>query len=55
MARPRLDWEGNKGTLFRLYVEEKLPLSEVMDIMKKKHNFVATYVSFPLCRGRGQH
>lgn len=30
------------STIKRLYIDEDKPLKEVMDIMQKEHNFIAT-------------
>lgn len=37
------DWNLHGSTITRLYAIEEKPLREVMDIMKREHNFNATY------------
>lgn len=37
------DWAMHKTEIQRLYMDEELPLKEVMQIMNEKHNFRATY------------
>lgn len=36
------DWEAQKVTLHRLYMEDNLPLKDTMEIMLKKYLFSAT-------------
>ncbi|ROV90734.1 hypothetical protein VSDG_08281 [Cytospora chrysosperma] len=38
----RYDWSKHMSTIKRLYIDEDKPLKEVMDIMQKEHNFIAT-------------
>jgi len=47
MTKP---WSKHKALLYRLYISEKHKLKKVMEIMEKKHDFVARYVRscFPL-------
>lgn len=42
---PHDRWTQHIPTLRRLYVDEDMALPEVMKIMKKEHNFTATYAS----------
>jgi len=37
-----LDWDGNRQTLYELYMRDGMVLSETMKIMKKNHDFDAT-------------
>lgn len=37
-------WEAVKGTIRHLYLEERKPLKEVIQVMAEQHNFQATYV-----------
>lgn len=37
------DWAMHKTEIQRLYMDEELPLKEVMQTMKEKHNLNATY------------
>lgn len=36
------EWELQKPNFVRLYVEQDLPLPEVMNIMAQQHNFIAS-------------
>ncbi|WQF85332.1 Putative Clr5 domain-containing protein [Colletotrichum destructivum] len=36
------DWDAKKDTIRKLYLEENLPLQDVVDTMSKKHSFSAT-------------
>ncbi|ROW07239.1 hypothetical protein VMCG_03752 [Cytospora schulzeri] len=38
----RYDWSKHMSTIKRLYIDEDRPLKEVMEIMQKDHNFIAT-------------
>lgn len=38
----RYDWSKHMSEIKHLYIDEDRPLKEVMDIMQKEHNFVAT-------------
>lgn len=38
----RYDWSKHMPTIKRLYIDEEKTLSQVLDIMKEKHDFVAT-------------
>lgn len=38
----RYDWSKHISTIKRLYIDEDKPLKEVMEIMQKDHNFIAT-------------
>lgn len=38
----RYDWSKHKPTIKRLYMDEDKTLREMMDIMEREHNFVAT-------------
>ena len=38
----KLQWESKKDEITRLYIDEKLPLKEVMKIMSEEHEFHAT-------------
>jgi hypothetical protein len=35
-------WEKYRDEIERLYMNEDVPLPEVMEIMRKEHNFVAS-------------
>src|SRR5271154_3767537 len=37
-----LDWERHRETITRLYIDHCHPLKEVVSIMTKQHNFIAT-------------
>lgn len=37
------DWAVHRTEIQRLYMDEELPLKEVMHTMKEKHSFHATY------------
>ncbi|KUI56462.1 hypothetical protein VP1G_03775 [Cytospora mali] len=38
----RYDWSKHMSAIKRLYIDEDRPLKEVMEVMQKEHNFVAT-------------
>lgn len=38
----RYDWSKHMSAIKRLYIDEDKPLKEVMEIMQKEHNFIAT-------------
>jgi Clr5 domain len=38
----RTEWDLQKATITRLYIEENMTLRKVMKIMEEKHNFIAT-------------
>ena len=38
----RYDWSKHMAAIKHLYIDEDRPLKEVMEIMQKEHNFVAT-------------
>lgn len=38
----RYDWSKHMGTIKRLYIDEDKTLKEVLEIMERGHNFVAT-------------
>ena len=38
----RYDWSKHMPTIKHLYIEEDKTLKEVMEIMEKEHNFIAT-------------
>ena len=38
----RYDWSKHMPTIKHLYIEEDKTLKEVMGIMEKEHNFIAT-------------
>lgn len=38
----RYDWSKHMSAIKRLYIDEDRPLKEVMEIMQKEHNFIAT-------------
>lgn len=42
--RSRLDWSRHKGNIRRLYIDENRPLKEVMHLMEKEYDFIATSV-----------
>lgn len=37
----------HRNTIYRLYITENKTLSQVIDIMKRDHNLLASYVTFP--------
>lgn len=41
------DWETHKETITRLYLHEKRPLQEVMELMALNHSFFATCDRLP--------
>jgi hypothetical protein len=43
------EWLAHRPTIKRLYQDEDRTLKEVMEIMKKEHNFFATQVDVPSC------
>ena len=45
---PAEAWEAVKGTIRQLYLEERKPLKEVIQVMAEQHGFQATYVPYPL-------
>jgi hypothetical protein len=38
------EWEAVRHSITRLYMQEKMPLSKVMDMLRHSHDFVATSV-----------
>jgi hypothetical protein len=38
------DWENKEELCYRLYIEEKKSLEEIMDFMKEHHKFTPRYV-----------
>jgi hypothetical protein len=38
------DWENKEEICYRMYIEEKKSLEEIMDYMKKEHKFAPRYV-----------
>lgn len=42
--RSRLDWNRHKSSIKRLYIDENRPLKEVMRVMEKEYDFIATSV-----------
>ena len=42
MGLSALDWERHRETITRLYIDHRRPLKEVVSIMTKEHNFIAT-------------
>lgn len=38
------EWEAVRHSITRLYIQEKMTLSKVMDMLRESHNFVATSV-----------
>jgi hypothetical protein len=41
----KLDWGAQKPQIKQLYMTENKPLVEVMEVMKRDHDFNATYAS----------
>lgn len=39
------DWENKEDICYRLYIEEKKSLEEIMEYMKEEHKFSPRYVS----------
>lgn len=39
------DWENKEEICYRMYIEEKKSLEEIMDYMKDHHKFTPRYVS----------
>lgn len=33
------DWDGKEETCYRMYIEEKKSLEDIMEYMKTEHNF----------------
>lgn len=46
---PAEAWEAVKGTIRQLYLEERKPLKEVIQVMADQHGFQATYVLIRHC------
>ncbi|MBE3041429.1 Clr5 domain-containing protein, partial [Candidatus Bathyarchaeota archaeon] len=46
---PAEAWEAVKGTIRQLYLEERKPLKDVIQVMADRHGFQATYVLIPPC------
>ena len=38
------DWENKEDICYRMYIEEKKSLEEIMDYMKEEHKFAPRYV-----------
>ena len=45
------DWENKEELCYRLYIEEKKSLEEIMEYMKEHHKFSPRYVPVGLCEG----
>jgi hypothetical protein len=41
------DWENKEEICYRLYIEEKKSLEEIMEFMKEHHKFAPRYVIAP--------
>jgi hypothetical protein len=41
------DWENKEEICYRLYIEEKKSLEEIMEFMKEHHKFAPRYVTAP--------
>lgn len=41
------DWENKEELCYRLYIEEKKSLEEIMEFMKEHHKFAPRYVPIP--------
>lgn len=41
-SHSRSDWNRHRPTIQRLYIDEDKTLREVMEVMEKQYNFVAT-------------
>ena len=42
------DWEGKEPICYRMYIDEKKSLEDIMEYMKTEHNFAPRYLSSPL-------
>jgi len=42
------DWENKEELCYRLYIEEKKSLEEIMDFMKEHHKFTPRYAFLTL-------
>lgn len=50
------DWENKEEMCYRMYIEEKKSLEDIMDYMKEHHKFAPRYVTFvTLTRDRRRH
>jgi len=38
------DWENKEEICYRMYIEEKKSLEEIMEFMKEEHKFAPRYV-----------
>lgn len=41
------DWENKEEVCYRMYIEEKKSLEDIMDYMKEHHKFAPRYVMPP--------
>ena len=49
-TKTRQQWEAQRTNIHQLYIDEDLPLADVMKAMEDNHDFRASYVaSFPAC------
>jgi hypothetical protein len=39
------DWEGQRDTIYQLYIIEDRTLNDVITLMTERHGFIKTYVS----------
>ncbi len=44
IAKMVYDWENKEEICYRMYIEEKKSLEEIMDFMKEHHKFAPRYV-----------
>lgn len=42
------DWEGKEPICYRMYIDEKKSLEDIMECMKTEYNFAPRYLSSPL-------
>ena len=42
------DWEGKEPICYRMYIDEKKSLEDIMEYMKTEYNFAPRYLSSPL-------
>jgi len=44
IAKMVYDWENKEEICYRMYIEEKKSLEEIMEFMKEEHKFAPRYV-----------
>jgi Clr5 domain len=42
------DWENKEDISYKMYIEEKRSLEDIMQFFKDEHNFTPRYVESPL-------